>query len=158
MAHREPVMVRSVLGSCVVVAMYDRRNQFGGVNNFLWPHTDDKEKSTATYGNVAIIGLLRLMVGMGASRKDLEAQIFGGGISPERFEKDQEYVGKDNVETARSMLARMNIPVVSEDVGGCKGRKLVFNTHTSEAAVLKVNRLRSADWLKYGQKVDWRRM
>jgi chemotaxis protein CheD len=44
---------------------------------------------------------------------------------------------------------REGIRVVSEDTGGEKGRKIVFNTGTNEVAVLKVDRLRKGDWYPY---------
>ena len=50
---------------------------------------------------------------------------------------------------SRKILAKQGIPVVSEDVGGRKGRKIVFNTQTNEIAVLKVGHLRKADWYPY---------
>ena len=41
------------------------------------------------------------------------------------------------------------IAIVSEDVGGRKGRKVVFNTNTNEIGVLKVEKLRVMDWYPY---------
>ncbi|MCJ7615365.1 MAG: hypothetical protein MUO43_02390 [Desulfobacterales bacterium] len=41
------------------------------------------------------------------------------------------------------------ISIVSEDVGVEKGTKIVFNTDTSEIAVIKVDKLRNKDWYPY---------
>ena len=46
-------------------------------------------------------------------------------------------------------MSKKQIPLVSEDVGGNKGRKVVFNTRTREALVLKVERIRKEDWNLY---------
>jgi chemotaxis protein CheD len=50
---------------------------------------------------------------------------------------------------AKRILERQGISVTSEDVGGTKGRKLIYNTETNEAVVLKVERLREEDWYPY---------
>jgi chemotaxis protein CheD len=50
---------------------------------------------------------------------------------------------------ARKVLAGKKIRVVSEDVGGQMGRKIVFNTHTNEVGVIKVEKLRKKDWYPY---------
>jgi chemotaxis protein CheD len=158
-AHHEPLVVRCVLGTCVAVTLYDRGRAIGGINHFLWPRMDaDEVKATVSYGDVAVRALLSVLRDMGACREDIEAQIFGGGAPPERFGRSERDLGMDNVEAARSILSRMRIPVVSEDIGGAKGRKLMYNTATNEAVVLKVDRLRASDWLDYGQDVDWDRM
>jgi len=86
------------------------------------------------------------MIEAGSKKRHLEAQILGGAYDPERCSRD---VGAENVRVARRVLMREGIRVVSEDTGGQKGRKIVFNTGTNEVAVLKVGRLRKGDWYPY---------
>jgi chemotaxis protein CheD len=43
----------------------------------------------------------------------------------------------------------MGISIVSEDVGGALGRKIVFNTLTNDVAVLKTDGVRKSDWFPY---------
>jgi chemotaxis protein CheD len=50
---------------------------------------------------------------------------------------------------ARKIFQQQGIMITSEDVGGGKGRKLIYNTGTNEAVVLKVDRLREEDWYPY---------
>jgi chemotaxis protein CheD len=91
--------------------------------------------------------LIRLMRAEGAGRDGLEGQIFGGGTQgTDHSEAD---IGPQNVQVARKILMRQRIPITSEDVGGNKGRKLIYNTSTNEAVVLKVDRLREEDWYPY---------
>jgi chemotaxis protein CheD len=58
-------------------------------------------------------------------------------------------IGKENIAMARQVLRRMGISIVSEDVGGELGRKIVFNTLTSDVAVLKTEGIRKSDWYPY---------
>lgn len=142
----KPTMISTVLGSSVSVSLYDKRNKRGGMNHFLFPFVAEKEKSTALYGNIAVPALIRMMEENGSKLTHLEAQIFGGAFNREVSGRD---VGGDNLQTARRILNRKRIRIVSEDVGGSLGRKVVFNTLTYEIGILKVERLRTSDWYPY---------
>jgi chemotaxis protein CheD len=143
---RQPTCISAVLGSCVSVCLHDRKKRVGGMNHFRYPFIDDRTRATAVYGNVATIALIRMMIRNGSREKHLEAQILGGAFSPEMFATD---VGRKNVAVARRTLERFRVRIVSEDVGGQRGRKFVFNTETAELAVMRVERLRKMDWYPY---------
>lgn len=139
-------MIYTVLGSAVTVCLWDRKNQFGGVSHFLYPKITKPEKATAQYGNVAVLNLIKLMVTDGSEKISLEAQIFGGG---DPLSVSEDTLGMQNVLMAKKVLSHLGIPITSEDIGGSKGRKVVFKTDTNEAVILKVERLRQEDWYPY---------
>jgi len=56
-------------------------------------------------------------------------------------------VGHENVAIARSVLQKKGIAIVSEDVGGNMGRKVVFDTETGQLMTLKVHKIRDSDWM-----------
>ena len=140
------ISISTVIGSGVSLCIYDKKNKIGGMNHFQLPYIATKGKTTALYGNVAAIALIKMMLAHGSQRKYLEAQIFGGAYNPNKNDKD---IGRENIEIVRKILLKSKISIISEDVGGEKGRKLVFNTSTNEIAVLKVDSLRDADWYPY---------
>ncbi len=142
----KPVTISTVLGSSVSVCVFDKKRKIGGMNHFQFPETKDHEKSTARYGNVSTITLLKMMISNGSKKKHLEAQIFGGAHNHEVSPVD---MGGSNIRSARSILKSKNIKIVSEDVGGEVGRKIIFNTTNYEIAVLKVPSLRKSDWYPY---------
>lgn len=139
-------VVSTVLGSSVSVCIYDRKRKVGGINHFQFPFTGEKNQATARYGNVATIALVRMMVNDGSRIKHLEAQILGGAHNRSVSAKN---IGLKNIMAARNVLTREKIRIVSEDVGGEKGRKIIFNTDVSEIAVIKVGKLRNKDWYPY---------
>lgn len=139
-------VISTVLGSSVSVCIYDRKRKVGGINHFQFPFTGERNKATAKYGNVATIALIRMMVNNGSKIKHLEAQILGGAYNRKVSPKN---IGLENIMAARKILIREMISIASEDVGGEKGRKIVFNTDTSEIAVIKVEKLRNKDWYPY---------
>ncbi|MBW1721247.1 MAG: chemotaxis protein CheD [Deltaproteobacteria bacterium] len=142
----QPTVISTVLGSCVAVCLYDRKRKVGGMNHFQLPSISRSEGATARYGNVATLALIGMMIEDGSKVKNLEAQIFGGAFNREVSDKD---VGRENIRVARRILARKGIRLVSEDVGGEKGRKIVYDTSTNEVAVMRVDKLRRGDWHPY---------
>lgn len=142
----KPTVISTVLGSSVSVSLYDKKRKTGGMNHFLFPVAQSRESTTAIYGNIAVITLVRMMVQNGSDPSDLEAQIFGGANNTDVCTHD---VGKQNYHIAKDILRQKNIRIISEDIGGELGRKIVFNTLTCEILTLKVERLRESDWYPY---------
>lgn len=141
-----PTIISTVLGSCVAVCLFDGTRKTGGMNHFPLPSTNKPEEATARYGNVATLALIGMMLENGSSIKDLEAQILGGAFCPKTCPND---IGKENVNVARKVLTRKKISIVSEDVGGEKGRKIVYDTSSNEVVVIKVEKIRQGDWYPY---------
>jgi chemotaxis protein CheD len=142
----KPTLISTVLGSCVAVCLYDRKRKVGGMNHFQFPAIAERKEATAIYGNVATRALVLMMMREGSKAKHLQAQIFGGAHDPRLTLKN---VGHENIRVARKILGQAHIRIVSEDVGGEMGRKIIFNTATNEIAIIKVDRLRKADWFPY---------
>jgi chemotaxis protein CheD len=142
----EPTLIYTVLGSAVTVCLWDRKNRYGGLTHFIYPKISKPSEATAQYGNVAVLTLIKLLMADGSKKSSLEAQVFGGG-DPVSFHA--ETLGGQNILMAKRILSLQGIPIISEDVGGSKGRKLVFKSDTNEAVVLKVDRLRQEDWFPY---------
>lgn len=72
---------------------------------------------------------------MGCDRRRLQAKLFGGACVLEAFRERKNHLGSENVRTARELLAAEAIPVIGEDVGGHRGRKLIFTTDDGSAWV-----------------------
>ncbi|MCC8191212.1 MAG: chemotaxis protein CheD [Planctomycetes bacterium] len=152
MANRNATVIRTVLGNCVAVTVFDRNNHFGGMNQFVFPKTDRLEDMTAQFGNVGIRALFQMLMDMGASRDGLVAHIVGG--SQCRLFNDGD-LGSQNIRLARHILEKLRVPVVSEDVGGSMGRKVIYHSGTNEMAVFKVDSLRNHDWFRPGMDVRY---
>lgn len=142
----EPALVSTVVGSSVAVSLWDNKREYGGMAHFLYPFTDDRCRTTAQYGNVAVKYLVTMFLDHGVQEKSLRAQIFGGALSAPA---DCMRIAKENIQMTRKVLRNHRISIVSEDTGGAMGRKIVFNTQRNEAIVYKVNTLRQGDWYPY---------
>ncbi len=120
----EPTAIVTVLGSCVAVCLWDPAARIAGVNHFLLPHHVERERS-ARFGNVAVPQLVDAVVGAGATRSSLVAKVFGGASVLGAI-RHARRLGDENVELALHLLDEARIPVLDRDVGGDRGRKLVF--------------------------------
>jgi chemotaxis protein CheD len=130
-----PAAVTTILGSCVAVCVWDVVLGIGGINHYLLP-TGLKIASTGTrYGNVAIELLLQKLARTGTCVSNLRAKLFGGACVLDAMRGKDQHLGDKNVEIARRSLAGAGIPVVASDVGGSRGRKLIFHPHDGSALV-----------------------
>jgi chemotaxis protein CheD len=118
----------------------------------VFPKTNCREDMTAQYGNVGIRALFKMLLDMGANRSTLVAQIIGGA---ERKNWNDDGLGSKNIALARGILAQLGVPVVSEDVGGTMGRKIIFHSSTNEMAIFKVDSLKNSDWFKPGMDLRY---
>jgi chemotaxis protein CheD len=120
----EPTAIVTVLGSCVAVCLWDPETRVGGVNHFLLPHHVERERSPR-FGNVAVPELVEALVRAGARRGALVAKVFGGA-SVLGGTRQGRRLGEENVALALQLLGEARISVLDRDVGGERGRKLVF--------------------------------
>ena len=126
-----PSRIRTILGSCVGVALFDPVRKIGGLNHYLLPDMGSTEKPSGRYGTFAIPALVEALESQGAKRSLLQAKIFGGanvlgdvsiGIG----------VGRRNIAKAEELLAEKGIRVVERNLGGDRGRRIILRTDTFE--------------------------
>lgn len=127
----EPTAIVTILGSCVSVCLWDPVARVGGLNHYLLPLHVERERS-ARFGSVAIPRLVEEVVRAGADPGRLQAKAFGGASVIGAFSGGRR-LGDDNGRLALESLAVMGIPVVEQDLGGTKGRKLVFHSDDGAA-------------------------
>jgi chemotaxis protein CheD len=133
-----PAEVTTILGSCVAVCVWDRLLRVGGANHYLLPHGVGSGPSSSRFGNVALRRLIDEVLALGCRRSDLEAKVFGGACVLEALRGKGRHLGRKNVEAAFAVLRQEGIPVVAEDTGGGRGRRVVFHTDDGAAWVKRL--------------------
>jgi chemotaxis protein CheD len=131
----ESYAVTTILGSCVSVCLWDPITRSGGINHFLLPCDASETQTPGRFGNLAVRDLLEEVLALGAARAHLQAKLFGGACVLEAFRHRENHLGSQNVEIAREVLAAADVPIVSADIGGSNGRKLIFCTDDGSAWV-----------------------
>jgi len=131
-ASRQPLLLDTVLGSCIAACLYDPVQGMGGMNHFMLPEGIDPENPTsARYGVNAMELLISELMKMGADRRRFQAKVFGGGHVL-NIRESLDGVPQRNINFIRRFLEAERIPVVREDVGGFQPRRVLFQTHTGK--------------------------
>lgn len=146
---REPALISTVLGSGVAITLWAENKKIGGMAHFLYPFTEEKKGAPSLYGNIAVKELLKRFSEAGEPGRRLKGQIFGGALAatPESVR-----AAGENVRIARTILHSQHVAIVSEDVGGTLGRKIIYHAGANETLVYRVNALRKDDWYPYQQE------
>ncbi len=138
-AQKDMCMVTTVLGSCVSVCLWDPVLNIGGINHYMLPLWNGEGLPSPKYGSVAIPKLIEKMLALGCRKENLKAKVFGGGAVMQ-ISSGLLNVGERNIILAEDTLADENIPIISKDVGGNHGRKLIFCTGSGTVLVKKIRR------------------
>jgi chemotaxis protein CheD len=133
-----PVVLHTLLGSCVAVCVCDQLLGIGGMNHILLPGHDRESRSTR-FGVHAMELLIHELIKQGADRRRLIAKAFGGAnVMPGMRTA---VIGDDNINFVREFLATARIPLVAQRLGGDQAVHVYFKTDTGQATVLSVNGL-----------------
>jgi chemotaxis protein CheD len=134
---------RSVLGSCIGVAVYDARRAIGAMAHVVLPQSSGRAASPGKFADTAVSWMVDELAKLGADARKLTAKIAGGA---NMFNADGPFqIGKQNAEAVRAQLSALGIRLAAEHLGGVHGRKVTFwpkcGTYEIEAvghAVVKI--------------------
>lgn len=148
-ASREPANVRTILGSCIAVCLYDPVARAGGMNHFLLPAAKDEDGfEVARFGVHAMDTLIgELQMRHKADRRRLVAKVFGGAHVLD-MAHSSESVPERNIRFIRGFLRDEDIRVVGEDLGGTWPRLVIFNCAEGRARVKRMVGTRVIDALR----------
>ncbi|MEP9319260.1 chemoreceptor glutamine deamidase CheD [Pseudomonas sp. LABIM340] len=137
----EPVMLVTVLGSCVSVCLRDRSSGLGGMNHFMLPGDTGVHglmSNSGRYGVHAMDLLINGLMRRGGQRRYFEAKVFGGGSVLKNLSAD---VGQRNVEFVLQYLEDEGIPLAAQDLLDVHPRKVYFFPGSGRVLVRKLRTL-----------------
>lgn len=126
-------IARTVLGSCIGLVLHHRRLQIAAIAHIVLPNSEGRGGPPGKFADTAVPEMLRLLLAAGGNRSELRAKVTGGasmfgGSGPIQ-------IGAANAEAVKQLLSEQNIPLVSEHVGGGKGRRISFDSVTGNLTV-----------------------
>ena len=124
----DPCQIRTILGSCVAVCLWDSRQGMGGMNHFLLPASSEGHPATTRFADVATKALFEKLQALGCRLPHLQAKIFGGSSMFQKQDRSAMTLGAKNVAVALDLMTKYGIPVTVQETGGTRGRKIIFNT------------------------------
>ena len=124
----DPCQIRTILGSCVAICLWDSRLLVGGMNHFLLPASTEGHPASTRFADVATKALLEKLQALGCRLPRLQAKIFGGASMFQQQERYAVTLGAKNVIAALDLMSAAGISVVVQETGGTQGRKIMLNT------------------------------
>lgn len=143
LATDDDIIISTVLGSCVAVALRDEARGVGGLNHFMLPgdfsKADHFESQSAKYGMYAMELLINDMLKLGCRKDRLAAKVFGGGSVLWSKQGRTSKVPASNIDFAMDFLKAEGIPILNSDVGGTSARKILFFVRDGKVLLQRIN-------------------
>ena len=128
------VLVSLGLGSCIGLALVDRRTGVAGLAHVVLPASEGHASGhdRLKFADCAVPALIDRVVRLGGRRPKLEA-VLVGGASMFAVTSGALEVGQRNEAAVREQLKAQRIPVIAADTGGNRGRTI--RVHVSDMRV-----------------------
>lgn len=148
--HNPHILASFGLGSCVGVALYDKRKKIGGLAHIMLPDSEamTKKGSLGKYADTAIKAMVKEMERLGSLRRDIKAKVAGGAcmfsipgaINPRNVPGPclGMQIGDRNIEAVKKILDELRIPVEAEDTGGSYGRTMRFDVSDGTVVISSI--------------------
>lgn len=138
LVSRSPVLVSTVLGSCVAVTMFSASRGFGAICHAMLPENTGRDNDLR-YVDTALRHIYDKIVAYGVGR-DLVVKLFGGAqvLNVGDNKSTKLTIGDQNVVQAEAVLASLGLAVSARDTGGLRGRKLFFCTRSGDVYMRRI--------------------
>lgn len=129
---RAPLLVTTVLGSCVAVTLFSPRLMAGAICHAMLPQYPG-QADDLIYVDTAVRYIHGKMLKYGAV-DDMVVKLFGGAqvLDAANYSATRMTIGEQNVKQAEAVLAALGLTVSKADTGGVRGRKLFFSMKTGD--------------------------
>ncbi len=138
-----PMIVYTVLGSCISACMRDPVTGVGGMNHFMLPQPkngkNDSWGESTRYGSYAMESLINEILKLGGMKRRLEVKLFGAG----KIYEGNIDVGARNAEWVLGFLKTEGLAAVKTDLGDVCPRKVYYFTDSGRVLVKKIERLKN---------------
>ena len=140
----DPVLVTTLLGSCVAVTMFNPRLRLGAICHALLPRCPRERpccnQEAGRFVECAIALMLEELTLRGVLHGEIETKLFGGSDMFDTVEGRNPSVGRQNSEMALRTLEAASLTVLTRDLGGARGRKIIFHTCTGEVFLKRLRK------------------
>jgi chemotaxis protein CheD len=141
----EPVIFRTILGSCVGITFLVPRLGIGVLCHPMLPSYPVKAPENARctdghrYVDFSVSNVARRLDALGAIRREVQVKIFGGAdVLAVAHDALRPTVGKLNCEAAIRILQAEGFDVIASSLGGISGLNIMFHTGTGEVLLRRL--------------------
>lgn len=130
--------IRTILGSCVAITLWNPQRQIGGMCHFMLPTRGAHHGANldGRYGDEAIHLFLREIKRARSTPGEYEAKMFGGGnMFPSTRHHGSLHVGHRNIETGLYCLQQHKFRIKTRHLAGHGHRNIVFDLWSGDVWV-----------------------
>jgi chemotaxis protein CheD len=154
---KEPMVVYTVLGSCISACIRDPFTGVGGMNHFMLPKPKegggDSWGESTRYGSFAMETLINEILKRGGLKSRLEIKLFGAG----KIYDGNIDVGANNAKWVIEFLQSEGLTSIKTDLGDVFPRKVYYFTESGRVLVKKLERVKNRTILdretEYAEKI-----
>ena len=138
LVSRKPVLVTTVLGSCVAVTMFSPGQCVGAICHAMLANPSSRS-GDLLYVETAVRYIYGKMVKYDAI-DDMVVKLFGGAqvLDAANYSSTKLTVGEQNVARAEDVLKSLGLTISKVDTGGVRGRKLFFSIKNGDVFLRKM--------------------
>ena len=138
-----PMVIYTVLGSCISACIRDPIVRVGGMNHFMLPEPKEAEHDSwgesTRYGSFAMESLINAILKHGGIKNRLEIKLFGAG----KIYDSQIDVGDKNAKWVTQYLESEGLAVSNADLGNVFPRKVYYFTESGRVLLKKIERVKN---------------
>jgi chemotaxis protein CheD len=125
--------LRTLLGSCVGLALHDRRQKVGGLAHIVLPSARGQINWPGKFVDTAIPLLIERMQQLVDGKLSVTAKLAGGASMFSTTVAAN--IGLQNIDSCEHMLGELGIPIVARHCGGEQGRRMSLNTASGSVVI-----------------------
>jgi chemotaxis protein CheD len=125
--------LRTLLGSCIGLALYDRRSKIGGLAHIVLPNARGTTDRPGKFVDTAIPALIEEMQELAGGELRPSAKMAGGASMFSTTAAAN--IGRQNMESCERLLGQLGIPIVGKHCGGGQGRRMSLNTANGRVVI-----------------------
>ncbi len=129
----EPVIISTVLGSCVSATFFHPQTHFAAMFHAMLPKREGSKSTQGpcAFADAAVESIVARFEKLGIRLSQLDVKLFGGANTMRAKERERLGdildVGKKNAEQALATLASFGLKPKVKDIQGVRGRKVLFH-------------------------------
>jgi len=132
---RDDGVLRTLLGSCLGVALYDRRLKLAGLAHVVLPSSPGGEERPGKYADTAIPAMIRGMQELAHEERLKLCAKIAGGANMFNTADASSTIGVQNIQAVERILDDLRIPIIARHCGGEQGRKMALDTTTGAVTI-----------------------
>ncbi len=130
------------LGSCLGVVIYDPTTKICGLAHVMLPDSTriSRNENRKKFADTCLQDMYDELIKQSINRQRLVAKLAGGAkMFSHHSSTNIMNIGAQNYVAVCQKLAKLNVPVIAEDIGGTSSRTIVFDPQTQLLTIRGVN-------------------